>query len=358
MRVPASNRDAWLARLHDAAQLYLARMRGDVTVLSEPPHDRASPHATLEVNTSATARDADVELLILTNRGALRIAAGDYEAARADVNEALDIALRSHRDYLALHCMNQLSAITGALSDLPATRREAERAIAFAADRGWASSPRMAYAYTLAAWAAYQTLDLETAARWASTAVGVIDGAMTPEVESAARFAEAVIAFDRPPDRRDALQRMRRTWTALGSVTPSPALAAYAGMAEVHMCLTLGEHMWARAAVDRLERMLGPDGDAAAMRGLLLLRRNRTAQARHPVAPLLRNGTRSTVITNDITGWLVEAVAADSSEEPRKAHAALTSALTLAAPVDALRPFYDMGEPLRELAHQDRRNAR
>lgn len=115
------------------------------------------------------------------------------------------------------------------------------------------------------------------------------------------------------------------------------------------MCLTLGEHVWARAAVDLLERMLGPDGDAAAMRGLLLLRRNRTAQARHAVAPLLGNGTRSTVITNDITGWLVEAVAADSSEEPRKAHAALTSALTLAAPVDALRPFYDMGEPLREL---------
>ena len=34
-----SSRVGQLARLHDAAQLYLARMRGDVTVVPEPPQD-------------------------------------------------------------------------------------------------------------------------------------------------------------------------------------------------------------------------------------------------------------------------------------------------------------------------------
>lgn len=350
VHVPARSDDAWLARLHDAAQLYMARMRGDVTVLSDPLGDRDPEDVTPVIDAHGRTGGRDVQLLVLANQGALRIAAGDYAEARSDLTEALDIALRSRRDYLALYCMNQMSGVAGALSDLPGTRVEAERAITFAAERGWGSSPRMAYAYTLAAWAAYQTLDLPTAARWASTAVGVIHGAITPEVEGAARFAEAVIAFDRPQDRRDALQRFRRVWTTLGAVTPpSPALAAYAGMAELHMCLMLSEHAWARTAVDRIERMLGLDGDAAAMRALLLLRRNRTAQARQVLTPLFHDGPRSAVTTNDITGWLVEAVAADSSDEPHRAHEALTSALTLAAPISALRPFYDMGAPVHDL---------
>lgn len=348
--VPASCDDAWLIRLRDAAQLYLARMRADVTALSMPPFDsRPADGPTSEIDASGAASDQDVELLILANRGTLRVAAGDYKGARTDVAEALDIALRGRRDYLALHCMSQLSGIAGALSELPAVTRETERAIGFAKERGWASSPRMAYAYTLAAWAAYQTLDLAGAARWASTAVGVLDGAIEPEVESAARFAEAVIAFDRPSERRDALQRLRRTWAGVGAVPPSPALTAYAGMAELHMCLTLGEQVWARAAIDRVERILGPDGDAAVMRALLLLHRNRVDQARRTLEPLLRAGTRATVITNDVTAWLVEAVAAARSDEPHTAHQAIEHALRLAVPAAALRPFYDMGAPLREL---------
>jgi LuxR family maltose regulon positive regulatory protein len=341
--------DPWLIGLHAAAQLYQARMHGDATVLADPSYDRAASQAADALGATRIADDHDVNLLILSNSAALRIATGDYTSARSDASDALDIALRSRRDYLALQCMNQLSAIAGALGELPTTMSEAQRAISFAAGRGWGSSPRMAYAYTLAAWAAYQTLDLTEAARRASNAVNVMGGAMTPEVEAAVRFAEAVIAFDRPPDRHDALQRMRQTWTAFGTVEPSPALAGYAGMAELHMCLTLGEHTWARAAVERIERLLGPDGDAAAMQAVLLCRSNRVAQARRAIAPLLRDGPCATVITNDITGWLVEAVAADTCGEPRNAHTAVMSALELAAPIDALRPFYDMGDPVRQL---------
>ncbi|HSK91405.1 MAG TPA: LuxR C-terminal-related transcriptional regulator [Euzebyales bacterium] len=352
VRIPTSSDDAWLVRLYDAAQLYLARMRGDVTVLSEPPDDNLSVDPASATDASRAPGQQDVELLVLANRGTLRVAAGDYEGARADIDEALDIALRNRRDYLALHCMNQLCGIAGSLSELPTVKLETERAISFADERGWASSPRMAYAYTLAAWAAYQALELSTAARWAATAVDVIHGAMTPEVEGAARFAEALIAFDRPSERRDALQRFRRVWTGFTSVTPSPALTAYAGMAELQMCLTLGEHVQARAAIDRVERLLGPDGDAVVMRALLLLHRNRTAQARRALTPLLRDGARTTVISNGVVGWLVEAVAAARSGEPHNAHRALERALRLATPAAALRPFYDRGEPLRELLVQ------
>jgi LuxR family maltose regulon positive regulatory protein len=332
--------DSWLIGLRDAAELYRARMRGDLEVLDDGRYEGRPTHAD---------GDEDVALLVLTSRGALRIAAGEYEDARADAAEALDIARRSGRDYLALQCMNQLSAIAGALSELPTTKGEAQRAISFAAARGWGSSPRMAYAYTLAAWAAYQSLDLAAATRWASSAVGVIDGAMTPEVENAARFAEAVIAFDRSPDRRAALDRLRHTWSTAAAVTPSPALAAYAGMAELHMCLALGDQPRARGAVERIERVLGRGGDAAAMRALLLLRRNHDARARRALDPLLRGDAPAVVVSNLVTGWLVEAVAATHADEPQAAHTALSTALALAEPIAALRPFYDLGDAVRVL---------
>lgn len=347
--VAASSDDTWLVRLHSAVQLYLARVRGEVAVLPEPRQAVGSSDAAPASDVSSSIGDHDVELLVLANRGMLRIAAGDYSAARSDLTEALDLARRSRRDYLALECMSQLSGAAAAMSDLPATAREADRAIAFAAERGWGSSPRMAYAYTLAAWAAYQTLDLETATRWAPNAVGVMDGAMAPEVEAAARSADAVIAFDRPLERREALKRMRSTWTALESGSPSPALVGYAAMAELHMCLTLGELMWARAVVERVERMSGPGGDATVMRGRLLLHTNRVADARRTLAPLLRDGPTASVITNDVTCWLVEVVATARSGAEHNAHTALMTALALAEPVAALRPFYDMGEPVRAL---------
>ncbi|MHA6620870.1 LuxR C-terminal-related transcriptional regulator [Pseudonocardia sp. DLS-67] len=341
-------------RLREVALLYRARLRADSTVLdtmldtalagiSDPTHRTPTEPAGPD--------DAELELLLLANRGTIRIAAGDYERAHADLLTALELSRRHGYDHLTLDCLNQLAGATTGCCLVEESRRWAEEAIAFAAERGWASSPRLAYSHLIAAWCAHLMLDVEEAARRASVSVAVLQGggAVEPEVEGAARSGEAIITFDRYPQRHEALQRMRLLWNHIPDTNPSPALIAYAEHAELRMSLALGERAQAAAVVTRVEELLPDTGDSNVMRALMALDRHRHDQARAALSPVLSGERPVAVVSTEMTAWLVEALATTSVGMPEAAHRAVLRALEIGVHSGVMRPFYDLGTPLRDL---------
>ena len=284
-----------------------------------------------------------MRLLVLADRGALRLFEGSPARARHDLRRAIDLAGAAGLPSVQLYCENLIVGTHVAENDFTEGARAAERAIEFATARGWHRSASTAYSYALAGWTAFQLLRVEDAVSRSAMAVDVLDPSVDIEVEGAARTGEAIIAFDDPRERRAALDRLDRVTAWLTERNASPSLAAIPAAHELRMCLSLGEWQRAEAAVARAERRLGRGGDSAVLHAQLAAARGRTADARRLLAPVLA-GTlvplRNTALS---TAWLLEALIAERSDRHPAASEALLTALQLAAPTGAARPFFDAG---------------
>lgn len=351
-RKPDDGADERITALRRAAILHRARMASDLAGARASELvsglgsglERGSDPGELPTDV-----DPDIRLLVLADRGVLRLVAGDFGGARQDLGRAAEFAQAAGLDYLALYCLNHVTGAYVAQNDFPAGRRAAEAAIAFATERGWARSARMAYGYALAGWAAFLLLEPVAAAQWATEAVAVIDTTIDVEAEGVARSAEAVIAFDDPPQRRAAFERLEEITAWMTERAASTALTASAAVHELRMCLSLGE--WARAerAVLRAKERLGPQGDTAVLEAQYAFARGRVVDAQRVLRPVLRGELVPTISTALTTAWLTEAMIAERSGRRPAAADALLSALANAAPTGASRPFFDAGSELRPL---------
>ncbi|HSO64304.1 MAG TPA: LuxR C-terminal-related transcriptional regulator [Ornithinibacter sp.] len=337
-RLPDDGTDRRVTSLRQAAVLHRARLASDAADAraSELVADVGPSHLPADL-------DPDVRLLVLADRGALRLFGGSPAEAREDLLRAIDLAGAAGLPSIQLYCTNLVVGTFVAENDFAEARRAAERAIAFATRRGWHRSASMAYSYALAGWTAFQLLHPEEAASWAALGVDVIDTTIDVEVEGAARTGEAIIAFDDPRERRAAFHRLDRVTTWLTARTASPSLTAIAAPHELRMCLGLGEWQRAEATVARAERRLGPGGDATVLHAQLAAARGRTSDARRILAPVLAGRVvplRATAVT---TAWLIEAVIAQRADRHPAASEAVLAALTVSAPTGAARPFFDAG---------------
>ena len=345
---PDDGRDGRLTSLRRAASLHRARLAADLdqartSGLVADTHTRDLLPADL---------DPDVRLLVLGDRGALRLVEGEYALAREDLHRAIDLARAARLPSIQLYSQNLIAGAHLAQSDFVGARLAAERAIAFAGERGWGRSPGLAYSYSLAGWTSFQGLRPTEAASWAATAIDVIEAAhvtIDVEVEGAARLGEAIIAFDNPPGRRAALDRLEHATHWRAQHGGSPSLTAIAAPHELRMCLGLGEWQRAERAVARAEERLGASGDVVVLHAQLAAARGRPMDARRLLAPVLSGRAvplRETAVT---AAWLLEALLASRADRGPAATEALLTALRHAAPTGACRPFFDAGIEIHAL---------
>lgn len=355
-RSPDDGTDERLTALRKVARLHRARLASDLSGAEATGlmtcHETAGDSR--EVSGDV---DPDIRLLVLADRGPLRLVAGDYGAARDDLRRAADLARARGLEYLTLYCLNQVTGAYVAQNDYAGGRTAAEEAITFATERGWARSGRMAYAYALAGWTAFLLLRPAEAARWAAEAVAVIDTSIDVEVEGVARSGEAAISFDDPAQRRAAYETLDRVTEWMSRRAASPALTASAATHELRMCLALGE--WGRAehAVVRARERLGRQGDTAVLEAQYAFARSRMADARRLLEPVLQGAMVPTVSTGLTTAWLLESLIAERCGRRPAAMEALQRALVHAAPTCAGRPFFDAGAELRPLLQEMRGRA-
>ena len=351
--VPDDGQDARMTSLRKAAALHRARLAADLAVAhsSDLVRDIGPAHLPADL-------DPDVRLLVLADRGALRLFEGDHRGARRDLRRAIELARAAGLHSVQLYCKNLVAGTYVAESDFAQARVAAEKAIAFAAARGWDRSPSLAYSYMLAGWTSFQMLRPEEAARWAAIALDVLDTTTDVEVEGAARTGEAIIAFDEPSQRRAALERLERTTAWLAERGGSPTLRALAAAHELRMCLSLGEWHRAEQTVERAVRRLGAGaGDVAVLQAQLAAARGRPADARRLLRPVLRGERPTLRVTALTSAWLLEALLAERADRRPAATEALLEALGTAAPTGATRPFLDAGAEVHALLTQLRGRA-
>ncbi|MBZ2195876.1 AAA family ATPase [Occultella gossypii] len=339
--------DAQQAALRAAAVVNRALLGGDV-----PRALRAT--GILERPLSG---DADIDLTVLVQRGPARMRTGDYAGATADLERALELARAGGHDQVVLTTLSQLAGITGAACDFPATQSWTGKAIEYAVPRGWADSPRLAYAYLLAGWTAFQVGD-ERAGEYADKAIRALEEHGNVEVEVGVRSMHALATFEATTgtDRHRAVATFREIWESPHAEQVSPGLIGYATPQEIRLALAVGEHDWADDAVERVNRLLPNSLEALAMRAQLWHARGRSTEARRLLTVALRDDHVVHQEATRVSVNVLAAVVEEGQGNDALAFEALERAVALAAPRNFRRPFIDLWGDMEPLLrkHQGR----
>jgi LuxR family maltose regulon positive regulatory protein len=125
-------------------------------------------------------------------------------------------------------------------------------------------------------------------------------------------------------------------------------------MLEYRAALLLGHAAAARTVLGWLDERTGDTAELILMRAWADAAGGRHEHARTVIRAVLDGSTAALLPHTVIEGWLLEtSIAATAGERPAARHA-LQTALALAEPLDALRPFTQAGPIVRELlAHQN-----
>ena len=125
-----------MTSLRKAAALHRARLAADLAVAraSDLVEDIGPSHLPADL-------DPDVRLLVLADRGALRLFEGDHQRARRDLRQAIELAQAANLHSIQLYCTNLIAGTYVAENDFASARTAAEAAIALAATRGWDRTP-------------------------------------------------------------------------------------------------------------------------------------------------------------------------------------------------------------------------
>ncbi|WP_165962894.1 LuxR C-terminal-related transcriptional regulator [Occultella glacieicola] len=340
--------DARLAAMRAAAVVSRALLGGDVA---------KALRATGILDLSLSG-DPDVDLIVLIQRGPARMRGGDYTRAIADLEHALELARAQGYDEAVLTTLAQLSGITGAACDFPATQSWTSQAIEYASPRGWADSPRLAYAYLLAAWTAFQTCDDQTQAEYAGRAIHALPDAGNVEVEVGVRSMHALARFEASTGeaRRQAVADFREVWSSPMADQVSPAMVGYATPQEIRLALAVGENDWATDAVERAARLVPDSAEALTMRAHLLYARGRATEARRLLTTALQADLTVHQESTIVAANVLAAVVDSGQDNPTRAFESLRRALDWAATRNFRRPFVDAWREVEPLlrTHQGR----
>ena len=302
--------------------------------------ERYSPGQTF----ASTRALRDLEIAEKATLGLALSLGGPPERGEELLRSALTEARADGRDLVAMHCLVTLSVLAARTGDLIAMERWAHASIDFAVPRGWSMAPQLAFAYTLAAAAAFEHFDVVTAAALSERALQTSSGAGfgdadAPRVpdQASVRSALAVksyLAFDDADSiaRRRILDQRMLDVEELGSHPFPPSMIAYELGEFQGMALEVGDLEFAARAVDLADRLLGDVGDVRVLRAALQLHQGLRDEARAVLEPVTEGTCEPVVVTSRTTAWLLSACIASRNGQPAVAHEALATALELAAP--------------------------
>ena len=283
---------------------------------------------------------ADLDLLALHHRGVAQLYTGRYERAVADLERAVALARQAERHAVRLSCLSFLAGTSASMSHLPKMRRHADEALQLAKRWGWGGSQAVAHAHMLAGWSAYLRNDPSEALAHAERAMSVLGPYSDPDVELAVRSLHLVVFADVEPI-FEGLKAFRLAFDRLADAQMSPALLAYAVPLVVRLCLRVGETYWAKEFARRASAVAPDPGEPALLKAMLLRKAGKVDAARNVLQPVVAGQARCHVVTTEIRAHLIAAELETRRGNAPRAHEHLLEALSVAEPVEVLRPFVD-----------------
>jgi LuxR family maltose regulon positive regulatory protein len=281
------------------------------------------------------------------SRGDARLKHDDRAGARAEFAAALTLSRLHSFDYLTMQCLALMGVVAGVSGELRAMRTISDEAMAIATDHGWEVS---IWARTATAMTGYSDLlCCEPSDAGRRTADALAAGpASPPEVHCMLQAVHGAAAFDLG-DRATGLAEMQQARSDFGDNRSGPEHSAAIAMLEYRAALLLGHPTAARTVLGWLDERTGENAELVVMRAWADAACGRHEHARAMIRAVLDGSTAALLPHTVVEGWLLEtSVAAIAGERPAARHA-LQTALALAEPLAALRPFMQAHPNVREL---------
>jgi LuxR family transcriptional regulator, maltose regulon positive regulatory protein len=345
--------------LRHAQQSWPAHGGVDLAVLRQVVEqlgaDPTGPTPCAIANTDQLPSKPELEALARLGRGDAHLQHDDRAAARVEFGAALALSRRHGFDYLRMQCLALLAVVAGRCGDLRTMRTMSDEALVVAADRSWEGSRWSQAATAMTAYSELlRCLPAEAERRIADAlAAGPAAGpAVAPEVRFVLQAVHGAAVFDLG-DRADGLAQLQRARSDFGGNQAAPQLCAAMAMLEYRAALLLGHAAAARTVLGWLSERSGENAELAVMRAWADTAGDHQGHARGAIRAVLDGSVPALLPHTVVEGWLLEtSIAVTAGERPAARHA-LQTAMALAEPLDALRPFTQAGPNIPELlVHQ------
>jgi LuxR family maltose regulon positive regulatory protein len=227
-------------------------------------------------------------------------------------------------------------------------------ALAAASRHGWRDSTWSVAATSMAAHAALLRAEAPEAQHLAAEGLAARPGPLAPRLRFALQVVHGAATFDQG-HRANGLAELQQARSELGNHPIGAEQAASAAVLEFHAALRLGHTTAARTVYGWLaERTDGTAAPASNAELLVMRAWTESAGGRHDhartlIRPVLDGTTPALLPHTLVEAWLLETTLAMATDERPAARRALQTALALAQPLDALRPFTHAGPVVREL---------
>ena len=345
---------------HDTAEL--AVLQTAVEQLAAPTEKPSPTGAATDLSvatdlSAATDLDAlsaepSLEALTRLARGTALLERDDRAGARTELDAALDLGRRHGFDYLTMQCQVLLAVIACTSGDVRTMLARSTEAITSASRHGWPDSTWSATATTMIAHAALLRADPPQAQRLAADGLAAHPGLLTPPLRFALQAIHGAATYDQG-HRANGLAELQQARSELGDHPIGAEHAASAAVLEFHAALQLGHTTAARTVYGWLAERTHDNAELLIMRAWTESTGGRHDHARTVLRPILDATTPALLPHTQVDAWLLETTLAMAADERPAARRALQTALALAEPLDALRPFTHAGPGVRELlVHQ------
>jgi LuxR family transcriptional regulator, maltose regulon positive regulatory protein len=296
--------------------------------------------------------EPELEALAHVSRGTTALQRDDLAAARAEYEAALNLSRGQRFDYLTMQCLACLGVVARTAGDPQTMRRMSIEARAVAAEHGWTDSTWSGATTAMLAYAALMRTEIADAERFASEGLRLGAVAVSSQLRFALLGVHGAAAFDRG-NRAGGLAELQQARSEFGDLPARAEQVAALAMLEFRAALLLGHSTAARTVRGWLADRTGDNGELLVMQAWTEALCERRDHARSVLRPVL-DGTAQTLIPHTLVdAWLLETSLAVAAGERPAARKALQRSLSVAEPLDALRPFLHAGPGVRELlAHQ------
>jgi len=303
---------------------------------------------------TAVPDDPALAALTFAGRGAtgiFRVTADGAAGAGAvfeDLEAARALAHDQQLGLLEVQCLCLIGTAATVAGDHRRAVAAADAAIAAAAGHGWQESPWTAAAHAVLAEAWLARAAPARALQASVAGLLVAPAQQDPVVRFALRCSHGGGRFD-IGDRGAGLLELQQAHAELGGTAVPVPIAAWAAILEHRAALLLGFPAAVATATSRLAARSEVEGELAIMRAWCEAADGSPRAAHAAVAPLLDGGVRPSLPSTLVEAWLVEVWATLRLGDRPAARQALQTALDVAEPMDALRPFALAGQGVRVL---------
>ena len=225
-------------------------------------------------------------------------------------------------------------------------------ALTAATRHGWPGSTWSATATSMVAHAALLRAEAPEAERLAAEGLALRPDLLSPPLRFALQTIHGAATFDQG-HRANGLAELQQARSELGDHPIGAEQAASAAVLEFHAALQLGHTTAARTVYGWFTERTHDNAESLVMRAWTESAGGRHDHARTVLRPVLDATTPALLPHTQVDAWLLETTLAMAADERPAARRALQTALALAEPLDALRPFTHAGPGVRELlVHQ------